>query len=101
MGVGCNAESAEYLRMMCIQEGGDLRPYLPADVCKLVKAVAQYEGTQPTLSQSNIDRALGLYYTQDPEDSNGHGKSGNRPSIEKILDAHEVSGAVSGPVSNF
>lgn len=101
MGVGCNAESAEYLRMMCIQEGGDLRPYLPADVCKLVKAVAQYEGTQPTLSQSNIDRALGLYYTQDPEDSNGHGKSGNRPSIEKILDAHEVSGAASGPVSNF
>ncbi len=101
MGVGCNAESAEYLRMMCIQEGGDLRPYLPADVCKLVKAVAQYEGTQPTLSQSNIDRVLGLYYTQDPEDSNGHGKSGNRPSIEKILDAHEVSGAASGPVSNF
>lgn len=101
MGVGCNAESAEYLRMMCIQEGGDLRPYLPADVCKLVKAVAQYEGTPPTLSQSNIDRALGLYYTHDPEDSDGHGKSGNRPSIEKILDAHEVSGAVSGPVSNF
>ena len=101
MGVGCNAESAEYLRMMCIQEGGDLRPYLPADVCKLVKAVAQYEGTPPTLSQSNIDRVLGLYYTQDPEDSNGHGKSGNRPSIEKILDAHEVSGAASGPVSNF
>ncbi|NCG25192.1 MAG: AAA family ATPase, partial [Actinobacteria bacterium] len=59
MGVGCNAESAEDLRMMCIQEGGDLRPYLPADVCKLVNAVAQYEGTQPTLSQSNIDRALG------------------------------------------
>ena len=57
MGVGCNAESAEYLRMMCIQEGGDLRPYLPADVCKLVKAVAQYEGTPPTLSQCNIDRA--------------------------------------------
>lgn len=101
MGVGCNAESAEYLRMMCIQEGGDLRPYLPADVCKLVKAVAQYEGTPPTLSQSNIDRALGLYYTQDPDDSADHGKSGNRPSIEKILDAHEVSGAVSGPVSNF
>lgn len=101
MGVGCNAESAEYLRMMCIQAGGDLRPYLPADVCKLVKAVAQYEGKPPVLDQVNIDRVLGLYYTREVGGSDGDGKSGARPSMAEVLDSPKASEAVSGPVSTF
>lgn len=101
MGVGCNAESAEYLRMMCIQEGGDLRPYLPADVCKLVKAVAQYEGKPPVLDQANIDRVLGLYYTRGLGDSGGYGKSGSRPSMAEVLDSPQAGKAASGPVSTF
>jgi hypothetical protein len=101
MGVGCNAESAEYLRTMCIAEGGDLRPYLPADVCKLVKAVAQYEGTPPVLDQPNIDRVLDLYYTRGAGGPGGYGKVGSQPSMEELLGAPETSDAPSGPVSTF
>jgi len=101
MGVGCNADSAEYLRMMCIREGGDLRPYLPADVCKLVKAVAQYEGKPSVLDQANIDRVLGLYYTRGVGGSGGYGKSDARRSMAEILDSPKGSEAVSGPVSTF
>ncbi len=101
MGVGCNAESAEYLRMMCIREGGDLRPYLPADVCKLVKAVAQYEGTPPVLDQLNIDRVLGLYYTRGLGGPGGYGKAGSVPPMEELLSAPQASDAEPGPVSTF
>jgi predicted ATPase with chaperone activity len=74
MGVGCDGESAAYLRKLCIQEGGDLRPYLPADVCKLVKALATYEGVAPALDRHSIDRVLGLYYTRGVGERGGHGK---------------------------
>lgn len=74
MGVACDGESAAYLRMLCIREGGDLRPYLPADVCKLVKALAQYEGVAPTLDQHSIDRVLSLYYTNGLGAPGGYGR---------------------------
>ncbi len=74
MGIGCDADSAEYLRTVCRQQGGDLRPYLPADVCKLLKALAQYEGITPVLDRTNIDRILALYYTKGTGGPGGYGK---------------------------
>jgi hypothetical protein len=87
MGVGCDGESAAYLRMLCIEQGGDLRPYLPADVCKLVKALALYEGISPVLDKHSIDRVLRLYYTQGLGEPGGYGKS------SEPLDASAVTGA--------
>jgi hypothetical protein len=75
MGVGCDGESAAYLRSLCIQHGGDLRPYLPADVCKLVKALSQYEGISPVLDRTTINRVLSLYYTKGLGNAGGYGKA--------------------------
>ena len=105
MGIGCDAESAEYLRRVCQQHGGDLRPYLPADVCKLLKALAQYEGIQPILNPTTVDRVLALYYTKGTGGPGGYGKLGSalgapapanaapavRPAVDPSL----------GPVSTF
>ena len=74
MGVGCDAEAAEYLRYVCRQQGGDLRPYLPADVCKLILSAAQYEGIAPVLERRSIDRVLALYYTKGVGGPGGYGK---------------------------
>ncbi len=66
-GVECDADSSSYLREVCRAHGGDLRPYLPAAVCKLVKAVATYEGVSPSLARPTVDRVLRLYFTEDTE----------------------------------
>ncbi len=105
MGVGCDAEAAEYLRRLCVEHGGDLRPYLPADVCKLVKALAQYEGIPPVLDRTTIDRVLGLYYTRGLGGPGGYGKAGsviNEPSEILEPEEHERTPLTTkGPVSTF
>ncbi|MEM9200384.1 MAG: AAA family ATPase [Actinomycetota bacterium] len=75
MGIGCDTDAAEYLRAVCQYHGGDLRPYLPADVCKLLKALAQYEGIAPQLNRATIDRVLALYYTKGTGGPGGYGKT--------------------------
>lgn len=90
MGVGCDAEAADYLRYVCRQRGGDLRPYLPADVCKLIIGAAQYEGVAPVLDRHSIDRALALYYTKGVGGPGGYGKvAGPEPAPP------------AGPISTF
>lgn len=64
MGVGCDAEAADYLRYFCRQQGGDLRPYLSADVCKLIIGAAQHEGVAQVRERQLIDRVLALYSTK-------------------------------------
>jgi len=63
-GISCDAESSSYLREVCRSQSGDLRPYLPAAVCKLVLAVATYEGIPPSLDRATVDRVLRLYFTE-------------------------------------
>ncbi len=104
MGVGCDADAAAYLRQLCIEHGGDLRPYLPADACKLVKALAQYEGIAPVLDQTSIDRVVGLYYTHGVGGPGGYGKvaSATSDAIEpRAADAEPVAPTMPGPVSTF
>ncbi len=104
MGVGCDADAAVYLRTLCVQHGGDLRPYLPADVCKLIKALAQYEGIAPVLDAVTIDRVLGLYYTRGLGGPGGYGKSGSPAPTDgpdAPADEMEVPPPAPGPVSTF
>jgi len=105
MGVGCDAEAAEYLRTLCVEHGGDLRPFLPADVCKLIKALAQYEGIPPVLDRTTIDRVLGLYYTRGFGGPGGHAKSELVAPVAEMmakLDVEQTTPApVAGPVVTF
>ncbi|GJM39562.1 MAG: ATPase AAA [Acidimicrobiales bacterium] len=99
MGVACDGESAAYLRMLCVQEGGDLRPYLPADVCKLVKALALYEGVAPALDRHSIDRVLSLYYTRGIEGGpGGYGKAPADPA-DSLLAEIAVPTAPAAPAA--
>ena len=105
MGVGCDGDSAAYLRSVCRQHGGDLRPYLPADVCKLVKALAQYEGVSPVLVPETIDRVLSLYYTKQDGGPGGWGRTDGpdaaAPVAPTAAEADLPSPAPAGPVSTF
>ena len=106
MGVACDDESAAYLRTLCIEEGGDLRPYLPADVCKLVKALALYEGVAPALDRHSIDRVLSLYYTKGLGGPGGYGKAAEPVDASELVDelaAPEPAPAAAAPaqVSTF
>ena len=103
MGVGCDADTAEYLRMVCKQQGGDLRPYLPADVCKLLKALAQYEGITPVLNRYTIDRVLALYYTKGLGGPGGYGKgaAGAPAPVASMPEPAPQPAAPAGPVSTF
>lgn len=109
MGIGCDADSAEYLRTVCQQHGGDLRPYLPADVCKLLKALAQYEGIAANLTRATIDRVLALYYTKGTGGPGGYGKQGSAPAAPAapvaapaaVTAPVAANPAVAGPVSTF
>ncbi len=94
MGVACDGESAAYLRNLCIKEGGDLRPYLPVDVCKLVKALARYEDTSPVLEPRTIDRVMGLYYTRGATDSADDDEGG--PTLDEVAAGVGVEVASNG-----
>ncbi|MDG1365572.1 MAG: hypothetical protein P8I99_15570 [Acidimicrobiales bacterium] len=72
--MGCDAEAADYLRYFCRQQGVDLRPYLSADVCKLIIGAAQYERVAPVLERQSINRVLALYSTKVVGGPGGYGK---------------------------
>jgi hypothetical protein len=56
--------AAEYLRQVSREKGdGDLRPYLPNEVCKILRAVCQYRGMRPELNPSTIDQVAAVYFT--------------------------------------
>jgi predicted ATPase with chaperone activity len=99
MGIGCDSDSSAYLRMWCIQEGGDLRPYLPADVCKLVKALALYEGCAPVLDRHSIDRVLSLYYPNGAATPSDHRRATVDPL--RAADAVTVADPVAAEISTF
>jgi hypothetical protein len=75
MGIGCDTEAADYLKQICLERGGDLRPHLPTAVCKLLKAVAEYEGVPPVLDETSIDRVIGMYYTSGASLPGARGRS--------------------------
>jgi predicted ATPase with chaperone activity len=58
--------SAEYLRVQCRAAGAKfLRACYPGDICRLVKAISEYEGRAMRISRANIDRAVALYFAKD------------------------------------
>ncbi len=43
---------------------GDLRPYLPKEVCKILKAVCQYNNVPLVLDHDGVDRVAAIYFTR-------------------------------------
>ncbi len=65
MGIGCNQESANYLRALIREQtGSDLRPYYPADFAKTLIAICDYEGRPKVLDRNAIDRVANIYFTR-------------------------------------
>jgi hypothetical protein len=54
----------EYLRKVSREQGdGDLRPYLPNEVCKILKSISAYFNIPRVLSKESIDRIAAIYFT--------------------------------------
>ena len=63
--VPCDDGCAAYLRHRCLTSGSKvLRACYPLDVFRLIKAISQYDGTPVNITQSNIDRAVDLYFAK-------------------------------------
>jgi hypothetical protein len=61
---GWSAEpgAAEYLRTMCKDRGGDLRPCYPRDIFRIIESIAGFEDRTPFLNKLDLDKAAGLYF---------------------------------------
>lgn len=71
MGISCDQDSADYLKTFILEntEGG-LRPYFPADFCKTLSSISDYEGRAKTLDIEAINRVSEIYFTRN--DAAGH-----------------------------
>jgi len=63
--IPCEADSAEYLRKLCLREGRtELRACYPADICNILTSIGKYEGRPPYMSKSELERAAALYFAK-------------------------------------
>jgi predicted ATPase with chaperone activity len=53
----------EYLRRVCTEFGGDLRPCYARDIFRIIESVAGFEERDPILGKADIDRAAETYFT--------------------------------------
>ncbi|MCB1260570.1 MAG: hypothetical protein KDB33_09310, partial [Acidimicrobiales bacterium] len=64
-GVEVQNGAPAYLRKVSRENGdGDLRPYLPGEVCKILRSVCQYQRAPLVLDPANIDRIAAVYFTK-------------------------------------
>jgi hypothetical protein len=65
-GVVVEPGAPEHLRYVSRERGdGDLRPYLPIEVCRILNAVCEFNGWSSVLRPDTIDRVAGIYFTKD------------------------------------
>lgn len=63
--VALTPDAAEHLRQVSRQLGdGDLRPYLPAAVCKILISICRFEGLPLELHPVMINRIARMYFTR-------------------------------------
>ncbi|MBZ5632436.1 MAG: AAA family ATPase [Acidobacteriia bacterium] len=59
------ADSAEYLRKLCLREGRtELRACYPSDICNILLAIGRYEGRPPQMTKPELERAAALYFAR-------------------------------------
>jgi predicted ATPase with chaperone activity len=63
--IEAEADSAEYLRKLCLREGRtELRACYPADICTILTSIGRYEGRPPLMTKSELERATSLYFAK-------------------------------------
>jgi hypothetical protein len=63
--IQAEADSAEYLRKLCLREGRtELRACYPADICNILLAIGRYEGRPPQMTKPELERATALYFAR-------------------------------------
>ncbi len=64
-GLQPEADSAEYLRKLCLREGRtELRACYPADICNILHSIGRYEGRAPIMTKAEMERAAALYFAK-------------------------------------
>lgn len=59
------ADSAEYLRTLCLQDGRtELRACFPLDICNILQAIGKYERRPPKMTKPELARASALYFAR-------------------------------------
>src|SRR5579863_9899433 len=63
--IHAEADSAEYLRKVCLREGRtELRACYPADICNILHSIGRYEGRAPIMTKAELERAAALYFAK-------------------------------------
>ena len=64
-GITIDPGAEQYLRDISRRLGdGDLRPYLPREVCKILKAVCEFNRAPLVLNIEGVDRVASIYFTR-------------------------------------
>jgi hypothetical protein len=64
-GIAIGPGAEQHLRDVSRRLGdGDLRPYLPREVCKILKAVCQFNQAPLVLDLEGVDRVASIYFTR-------------------------------------
>jgi len=63
--IQAEADSAEYLRKLCLREGRtELRACYPSDICNILLSIGRYEGRPPQMTKPELERAAALYFAR-------------------------------------
>ena len=63
--IQAEADSAEYLRKLCLREGRtELRACYPGDICNILMSIGRYEGRPPIMTKAELERAASLYFAK-------------------------------------
>jgi hypothetical protein len=64
-GIEVEGDAPAYLRHVSRELGdGDLRPYLPKEVCRILRSVCTYNRRPFVLDRFNVDRVAAVYFTK-------------------------------------
>ena len=64
-GIAVAPGAEEHLRHVSRELGdGDLRPYLPREVCRILKAVCEFNDAPLVLDRDGVDRVAAIYFTR-------------------------------------
>jgi len=64
-GLQAEADSAEYVRKLCLREGrSELRACYPSDICNILNSIGRYEGRPPLMTKPELERAAALYFAK-------------------------------------
>ncbi len=64
-GLQAEADSAEYVRKLCLREGrSELRACYPSDICNILNSIGRYEGRPPLMTKPELERAAALYFSK-------------------------------------